>query len=313
METVTRYVLNTFVSASITFYFAFLFVFLMRPFLRNYRALYYLYLLPFFKVLYDIVCANHSHWAFLKGKAVVGAMPNSRILSAYVGTKGKMFAGLRFHFQEGGETFSLGDIAAETLGVPLTFGIALLLLSLTAFAIILWTYKLIRAYQWKRNLPICHHSEMLYTTTATLHTPILIRNRVVIPKPLLQRLSSNELQAIICHENEHRKWRDPILSLISSFLSSLFWFIPFQKTFLKQGELYRELACDVKADKEALIGALGKTMQAKAPLSTLAFSSYSRVLHLLNRKPSGKIALIVSLLILLGGGAFIFASHFLPF
>ncbi|WP_316356269.1 hypothetical protein [Candidatus Neptunichlamydia sp. REUL1] len=73
MECVARYIFNSLSGSILTFYMSLLLLIFIRPLIRNYRTLYYLYLLPFLKVFYDLFFMDHSHWAFLHGKNVLNA------------------------------------------------------------------------------------------------------------------------------------------------------------------------------------------------------------------------------------------------
>ena len=84
MELVARYIFNILFGSILTFYVSLLLLMLIRPVIRSYRALYYLYLIPFMKVFYDLFFMDHSFWVFLHRKNVLNAIPNSRILSAYL-------------------------------------------------------------------------------------------------------------------------------------------------------------------------------------------------------------------------------------
>ena len=315
MEYLARYIINSLFGSILTFYMSLLLLMLIRPLIRSYRTLYYLYLIPFLKVFYDLFFMDHSRWVFLQGKSILNAIPNSRILSAYFGTKGKPFAGVLFHFLDG-EIFSIGDIGAETIGLPLLATGCSLVVLLTLFSLTCFVLRLYKAMQWQRRLPLEKMGAKLYSTSTPLKSPILIgvwKSRIVIPKHLLKILSDKEVEAIYHHERQHLLWKDNLLSIICDGISALFWFIPFRHIVLKKASFYRELACDSKSETEPLLGALKKTATHAPPAASLAFSSSDRVAWLLRKKTPGKIALTLSCLTILGGGAFIFASHFLPF
>ena len=315
MECVARYIFNSLSGSILTFYMSLLILIFIRPLIRNYRTLYYLYLLPFLKVFYDLFFMDHSHWAFLHGKNVLNAIPNSRILSAYLGTKGKPFAGVRLHFLDG-DTFSIGDIGAETIGMPLLAAGCSLVVLVTLSSLTCFFLRLCKAMQWQRKLPLEKMGSNIYSTSEPLKSPILIgvwKSRIVIPKNLLKALSDKEVEAIYQHERQHLLWKDNLLSIICDGISALFWFIPFQQIVSKKASFYRELACDSKSETEPLLGALKKTATHAPSVASLAFSSSDRIAWLLCKKTPGKVALTLSCLTILGGGAFIFASHFLPF
>lgn len=315
MELVARYIFNILFGSILTFYVSLLLLMIIRLVIRSYRALYYLYLIPFMKVFYDLFFMDHSFWVFLHRKNVLNAIPNSRILSAYLEIKGKPFAGVRLHFLDG-KTFSVGDVGAETIGVPLLAVGSSLVALLTLFSLARFIFRLYKALQWQRRLSLERIGPKLHSISATLKSPMLIgiwKSRIVIPKHLLETLSDKEIQAIYHHERQHFLWKDNLLSIICDCISALFWFIPFRQIILGKASFYRELACDSKSEMEHLLGALQKTATLMPPIASLAFSSSDRITWLLRKKTPGRVASTLSFFTILGGGAFIFASQFLPF
>jgi beta-lactamase regulating signal transducer with metallopeptidase domain len=117
---------------------------------------------------------------------------------------------------------------------------------------------------------------------------------ILIPQRLLDKLSQEEFEAIISHELEHLRWKDPLIKFLCSCICSLFWWIP-SKWWLKRIIAEQEVACDATVDRyaidnHALATALTKSLQKKSsftfdPIASCLFdpskSGYLQRLHFL--------------------------------
>lgn len=60
-----------------------------------------------------------------------------------------------------------------------------------------------------------------------IQTPLAAKSRtILLPTALMSRLSQEEFEAVIAHELEHLRWKDPTVRFASSVICSLFWWIP---------------------------------------------------------------------------------------
>jgi BlaR1 peptidase M56 len=66
---------------------------------------------------------------------------------------------------------------------------------------------------------------------------------ILFPTSLLNELTQEEFEAVIAHELEHLRWKDPILKLSCSIICAIFWWIP-SKWWLKRLNEDQELASD---------------------------------------------------------------------
>lgn len=66
---------------------------------------------------------------------------------------------------------------------------------------------------------------------------------IFIPAKLIKELPQNEFEAMIAHELEHIRWKDPLFRLLLQWISALFWWVPTFK-WKKSLELDQEVACD---------------------------------------------------------------------
>lgn len=66
---------------------------------------------------------------------------------------------------------------------------------------------------------------------------------IFIPKDMVEKLPEEEFQAIVAHELEHLLWRDPVVRLLSQFVSAVFWWVP-TRLWQQKLEFDQEIACD---------------------------------------------------------------------
>ncbi|MCB1107051.1 MAG: M48 family metalloprotease [Chlamydiia bacterium] len=313
MELTCRFLLNIVFASLFTFYGAWGIILIIRPFIRHFRTLHYLYLLPFIKVLWDVFFMDRSKWIFLKGQSVLDAIPDTRFLTASVWSKGS-FARLKFHLLDQ-STFSLGDLYAELFPYPIVLFTTFVIGLGTILSLLFWGIRLFKGLKWERSLQLIKEGKKgLFITTDPLSSPIVVgfwKSRIIFPHHLISIMSQEELQAIYLHEKEHSLWKDNLTSLIFEAISALFWFIPYRKTVLKKASFYRELACDAKASPLTVVTALQKI--ATTPFPHLSFSSSDRAHWILHKPMPRKKRLVLSTLLLMGGGMAVLKSHFFPF
>lgn len=82
-----------------------------------------------------------------------------------------------------------------------------------------------------------------------IQTPFAAKSRtILLPSALMNSLSQEEFEAVIAHELEHLRWKDPILRSLSSVICSLFWWLP-TGWWSKRLEEDQELASDLGTPK----------------------------------------------------------------
>ena len=70
------------------------------------------------------------------------------------------------------------------------------------------------------------------------------RRTILLPENLMNELSQEEYEAVIAHEAEHLKWKDPIVKMIFLSICSIFWWMPTTR-WMKKIEDDQEEACDM--------------------------------------------------------------------
>ncbi len=76
---------------------------------------------------------------------------------------------------------------------------------------------------------------------------------ILIPKNLEEQLPQNEFEAVISHELEHLRWKDPIIKLFCQIGSTLFWWVPTQ-WWLKRVDQDQEMSADASVWRHSLDG-----------------------------------------------------------
>lgn len=146
----------------------------------------------------------------------------------------------------------------------------------------------------KRNNAQIFISDQIFVPFAAGHRYIFL------PTALIDTLSQEEFEAVIAHELEHLRWKDPLLRILSNVLCATFWWIP-AGWFVKKLEEDQEEASDdtlYKYDIEpyALGSALVKTikgaklaklkMAVACPLTSFKKSHERRLNNLIQPKVS---------------------------
>lgn len=73
----------------------------------------------------------------------------------------------------------------------------------------------------------------------------LLRPVIIIPAGQRERSGSPAFQWALLHELIHLERRDPLLALLQSVMTTLFWFHPVAHWFARQLEVLREQSCDL--------------------------------------------------------------------
>jgi Zn-dependent protease with chaperone function len=86
--------------------------------------------------------------------------------------------------------------------------------------------------------------QMAADGTAAAFTVGLARPRVVVTTALLAELKQTELAAVLRHEAEHARRRDPLRLLVSQVAHAWTYFLPLARHLRRQVALGAELAAD---------------------------------------------------------------------
>ncbi|MHB8521092.1 MAG: M56 family metallopeptidase [Limisphaerales bacterium] len=154
-------------------------------------------------------------------------------------------------------------------------------------------------------------------TTAAVTTPAVFgfrKPRLLLPGDLSGRLSDGELRLIFLHELTHVQRGDVLLNWIAIFVRAMHWFNPLVWLALRQLRADQELVCDASVlarlapDERRLYGhtlvklasdfSETRLCPGLAPVITHKHEIKRRVLMIAQFKPTGRIALAASALLL---------------
>ena len=129
----------------------------------------------------------------------------------------------------------------------------------------------------------------------------LFRPRICLSSGLVANITSDELKAVLLHENYHVKNRDSLRIILGKTASLMFFFIPTLKDIQAHYVFSKEVAADELVIKEgkrmSLISALTKLLSPNVPsfygVATFASSQdlERRILYLTNQKQQASIKL----------------------
>lgn len=314
-ELFSRYCLNFFSSSCITFYLSLLisFLFLQLFRIKNPRLSYYCYLLPFFKILWDLGNFTHTSWIFYHGETILSQAPNTRLLTVSLEPHWLPFCEVKLHLK-GHLLFSCGDVLFEMIGPLWSSLLVIGFVTLTSY------------FVGRKVISLILYSKEVYSVDSISSICIagIRKPKIIFPKNLLKILSQDEFEAILAHELCHIRWYDNLLNPVLGILEALFWFVPFRKRLLAYAHQFREISCDLSHHNPyAMALALQKSIQfqsMEAHPHLLMFSgkksiAIKRIHTLLNKLPN-KANLwkqIGFILFFLGLLFFLTLSHFLPF
>lgn len=107
-------------------------------------------------------------------------------------------------------------------------------------------------------------------TSDKLNIPFSAYSRyILMPTNLVNEFSQKEFEAVVAHELEHLRWRDPMMKFVCTAICALFWWIP-TKWWLNRLDDEQERASDscvmnYGLDRKALATAIVKVVsQAKS-------------------------------------------------
>jgi beta-lactamase regulating signal transducer with metallopeptidase domain len=150
---------------------------------------------------------------------------------------------------------------------------------------------------------ILHQKNIVILTSDKVGIPFAANlHYILFPKNLIEELSQNEFEAVVVHELEHLRWKDPVLKMLCGFICSLFWWLP-SSWWLKRLEEEQEQACDAEMDRygidilalaSAMVKVVKKAKYLKCPFSAICpfdspkRSHVKRLENLLNSSQSHK-------------------------
>ncbi len=123
--------------------------------------------------------------------------------------------------------------------------------------------RMISNQQLNKNLDLCN---AYILTSAKIQVPFAVGlNKIIFPKELVKKLSQEEFEAVVSHELEHLRWKDPLIRSACNMICSIFWWIP-TRWWINRLEIDQERASDLgifryNIDPYDLAAAFVKTAQ----------------------------------------------------
>jgi len=123
-------------------------------------------------------------------------------------------------------------------------------------------------------------------------------NIIIIPLKTMDILSQQEFEAVIAHEWEHVKYKDPMTRLLYHLVAAFFWWVP-TRFWIKKIEQEQELACDQNVLKygvsaDSMASALLKVAKQLKSHQTICYftspenSTLVRIQAILGISPKGQ-------------------------
>ncbi len=238
--------------------------------LKDYRARYFLRMLPFFKLFFDFLNYGFSSWALFFQIDPLSVEKGTRILSVAFAVKTLPSFNIIFCLNDG-KTFSIADILASFFGTNVFYFLTVVFLTGSIWGIIKFfkSYKInkrevgkicesffqinFETKNQKIQKKILKHKVVL-GVSKMIDSPCLVKGKswmIVFPEGFEKILLLCEIEAVIAHELEHVIWRDYYFSLMLSFFKSFFWYVP-KRFWQKKIEREKEYAADQRAKTDRI-------------------------------------------------------------
>lgn len=246
-------VVNSMLSFFTTILLMELFIVLFR--VKHPRVLAICQILPFVKICLDLFLYHFSSWALLQGVNPLLTEKGSRKLSIMFNP----LAGIQLSMQDG-KTFSIADILALSMD---SLWIHFIVFTAVIGSVIAITLRLIYIFKEKKyisgiirssnsivfpnlNLSLAawiKKKHIVLTLSTEIVSPCIAGKTILFPVALIDRLSQEEIDAVIAHEIAHYHWKDCGLRLVCAFIAAIFWWIP-SRWWQKRMEEIQEQASD---------------------------------------------------------------------
>jgi beta-lactamase regulating signal transducer with metallopeptidase domain len=253
-------------------------------------------MVPLIKLPLDLFLYDFSRWAYLQGLDPLLCEEGSRILTVALTLDPTQHwlpisSLIQFFISLPGDpTFTLADLVASLIPTPLLQSLSLCLVFFSFFFFMRTLYlylqfsRRLSSYRqenplfFKQKMRICVSSKIKGSPfVAGLLSPILY-----LPSSTKHLLSSKEYEAVLAHELEHYRYKDPLIRFLLHLSSSIFFWVP-TKWLLKKMEEDQEIgsdhACSSKGidpvDLACALHKVAKSQSRKSPLFAYHLTKYS--------------------------------------
>ncbi len=221
--------------------------------------------LPFVKIVYDFARGVPAKSVLFSGVDPFSLPPKHQLLSVGAGFDGwTPFVSTVFSVNAlDGRTYnsSIGDYFL--LWIHRKFGndVPLVIVtSVLAVSFALLTIRLVQYYRFEKRRRADRASQEslksigvgvrkvdVYISPNFSGTPFtggIIKPYICLPDDAVQKLSADELKAVIAHEIGHVRYYDLIVTVIIQSLGDLFWFVPGYRWLSRKIDRLREIVAD---------------------------------------------------------------------
>lgn len=288
--------------------------------------------LPFFKIVADCFFYNFSRWALAHQINPFQSEPGTRAINAMLchpaSTASFVPANTGIHFTlADGKTFTVADLLILSIDPLWIKNIVVFVMSISISLCALRLYQWIKTRQllqkFLMNCLPCNRiprasiqavlNKVRIFVSSTINVPCAIHHGrcIIFPALLLEKLSTEEFEAIIVHELDHLRWRDSYLRMALQLLCAFFWWIP-TKRWRLHFEQMQEFACDATIGKFNispidLASAIAKTAQTmkdnRPSLPAMCFVESSRTVCRINallKQPKRALGWSIAQTVLIG-------------
>ncbi len=234
----------------------------MRIFrVRRYRVRSMLRLIPFFVLVVDLLFDQYSIAYWINPLSCASCIqkfflemffPELRALLIQNKTSLITHLGLKYQHSFFAALFGFfGVVSLVSVASKLTRAFALMYVLRGAQKRSLLSERQVESTKLKQTLQ--KNRMRIYESDET-QTPLTIYpNTIIVPRKATDTLSQREYEAVIAHECEHIKYRDPLTRLLYHFIAAFFWWVP-TRFWIKKVEQEQELACDQSVLKYGISG-----------------------------------------------------------
>lgn len=254
---------NSILSLLIGLMIVYFFIWLFRIGTGRWKV--FLLSLPFIKIIYDFARGIPEKSILLSGVDPFSLPAKHQLLQIGMGIDtwtpyvNAIFSVIGLDGQK--YNSSIGDYL--TIWIHRTFGSIVPLVIVSTILIISSTLLVIRIIQYYRfekrrhldraslqamqTLKVGHRTVEIYISSNFSGSPFtggVFKPYICLPEDAVQKLSTEELEAVIAHEMGHVRYYDLIVTVFIQGLGDLFWFIPGYRWLSRKIDRLREIVAD---------------------------------------------------------------------
>lgn len=254
---------NSILSLAIGLILVYFFIWLFRVETGRWKV--FLLSLPFVKIIYDFARGVPEKSVLFSGVDPFSLPPKHQLLSVGTGFDGwTPYVSTVFSVNSlSGKTYnsSIGDYLL--IWIHRTFGNdvpVVIVFSVLAISLALLTIRIVQYYKFelrrRKDRTACSTFKTLvagprlvdiYISSNFSGTPFtggILKPYICLPNDAIQKLTTEELNAVIAHEMGHVRYYDLLVTVFIQGLGDLFWFVPGYRWLSRKIDRLREVVAD---------------------------------------------------------------------